>query len=173
MGINVNVINWEELSASLEDKINVEISGDVNVDFKPVQDVLERYLPEIKALIQAIVNGQVKEGRCRVKGESIHLKEAATINLMLNTEKSVAISGLTYWQSRFSSLDTYDLLILGENGYITLLEGLYPKDFAETKKISPAVPVPEGCTAVVRIHHGGDHEMDVCVDFEYVELEGG
>lgn len=165
------VVNWKDFAQSLEGNINVEINGDLNVDFKPVQDVLEKYLPEIKALIEAIANGQVKQGMCGIRGEHLSITQPGEWDISPNTNKSIALTGITYWQSKFSSLDTYDLLIVGGGGYITLFEGLHPKDFAETKKVSPAIPIPAGYSAVVRVHHGAETAVDICIDFEYVELE--
>lgn len=171
MSTGAYIVNIEEFINGLGDKIHVEVNGDLNVDFTPTQTILEQYLPEIKALIEAILRGQVVEGSPKMKGEMLHLDNAGIRDIVLQTEKNIAISGITYWQSRFSSQDKYDLLILTNNGYITLLDGLYAKDFADHKTISPAIPVPAGCPVAVRVHHGGDYEMDVCVDFEYIELE--
>lgn len=171
MGLNTNVINWEELAELLADKINVEINGELNVDFGPIQSILEQYLPEIKALIEALSAGTIQQGVCRMKGEHLHVTGSGEQDVTLNTPKKIAVTGITYWQSKFSSLDTFDLLIAGAGGYIRMFEGMHVKDFMQYFSCSPPVPVPEGYSTVVRVHHGSGHDMDVCVDFEYIELE--
>lgn len=171
MGIPVYVTNWKKLIDGMQDKIQVNINGDFNFDFGPIEDVLNQYFPDILEILKALAEQSKKTGMQQIKGQSEQIHSAGNHTFTFRPESDILLTGLTYAQSKYSCDETYDLIVTSPDGVsIKLFDKVPVKDTMQQKLLARFFPVPVGCTVKVVLHavEGGKTGW---VDFEYLNLE--
>lgn len=170
MGIPSYVINWDELIGGLEDKIQVNINGDFNFDFSPIEEALNQYFPDILEILKAIAEQTKKTGEQRITGSSQQIYSAGEYTFTYRPESDILLTGLTYAQSRYGCDESYDLIVTSPDGVsIKLFDKAPVKDTLQQKLFARFFPVPEGYEVKV-ILHAMDGPKQGWVDFEYLNL---
>lgn len=174
MGININVINWEELIGGLKDKIQVTVNGNINLG--TTNNILDKYLSQIIKILEELAAEKLQIGKPKVTGKTMRLTGAGDGTILFTHEDSILLTGISYRQDSFSSMDNFDLNItggdIGSTSDYSLLDSIYAKDIIIDKRFEPPVLMPAGFSAELVLHHGDNRVVNVYVDFEYLKLEG-
>ena len=153
MGVPSYVVNWDELIGGLEDKIQVNINGDFNFDFGPIEDVLNQYFPDILEILKALAEQTKKTGEQRITGQEQRIYSAGDYTFTFRPESDIMLTGLTYGQSKYGCDESYDLIISGPDGAeIKLFDRVPVKDTLQQKLFARFFPVPAGYEVNVILH---------------------
>lgn len=174
MSLPSYILNWEELIGYLKDKINVIIDGELNFDFSNLEDILNKYFPDIIELLKALVDNTKKpSGVQKMKGYHKQVISNHAYEFIFMPSEDVLLTGITYAQSIYKCDDTFDLILLSDEGKgLTLFESLYVKDALQHKLFQLFCPIPEGYTIKLIMNNGSGITKDVWVDFEYIGVQG-
>lgn len=161
MGIPANIINFDEFISLLNVKREVEF------DTTPIEDILNRYFPEIIHILNKIKEQQEIKGIQRIKGFASSGEAIKYI-----PDYDILITGITISQSIFdrNCLDSWNIYISFEDNIFRILETIYSKDTLQHKYFTKHYPVPKGYTITMQPTNCIDIDKIYWIDLEYLEL---
>jgi hypothetical protein len=162
MSIPVYVVNFDELAQALA------INGtEINIDTTPIEDILNKYFPEIIDILKKLLALKDIKGIQKVKGFA-GVGEAFSFT----PSKDILITGFSFSQSVFDggTMDYWDLSVnAGGTESISILENIYSKDTLQHKYFEKYYPVPAGYEIKIKPNNTGITKAYWC-DLEYLEL---
>lgn len=157
MGIPVAVINFDELISFLVDKLDIIVNGNFNIDNTPIIELLEKYLPQFKDLLEEICDNTAPlVGTPKSKGFRV------VSNSVFTPAGNIVLSGVSFFMSKPTTLDTITIRSMG----INILEDIYIKDILQDKKFKIVCPIAAGADIEIITNTSNV----ILVDIDYVEI---